>query len=81
MNNDTITFNGTQYPVRWLGIENTMQCIGTESLSKALLDETTSMPINKEAEQVDDTIFFYVPDAQLNDKATVLRKFIIDNIK
>lgn len=74
---ETIQFNNKQYPVRTIdfpghGLDGLK--FATDALISQLMNENRSEYISKEAEQIDDTIVFYVPEeifANLSDKELV----------
>lgn len=67
---DSILFNNQRYPYKEIAIfghpdfEGQRFLVSTLSLAKVLLDEH-SVPINKEAQFVDEHIFYYVSDEEI----------------
>jgi len=60
--NDTIEFQGKEYPVRDIDVPGFgTRRISAESLEEALIQDGKGYA-NSEAEEIDGSIFFYVPD-------------------
>lgn len=80
-----ISFKGIKYPYRQLSLngfdsyDSTHYCVATESLEKALFDKQMA-PVSKEAEFIDEHIFFYVKDNQICLDENSLREAIIYNL-
>lgn len=56
-----IRFEGKSYPAKWIDVDGFGErYISVESLEKALIDEDTF--VSKDAQWLDERIFFYVPD-------------------
>ncbi|MBR1668870.1 MAG: HaeIII family restriction endonuclease [Bacteroidaceae bacterium] len=60
-----IDYNGTKYPIRHALFEGMNMYIATESFDRALFDEKTGLPTSREAEFIDDTIFYFVQDNEI----------------
>lgn len=59
-----IKFDGKEYPVVWIVVDDFgWRLIGTDSLQDALSPKGTHDDLAKE---IDDTIFFYVPDDMID---------------
>lgn len=69
---DSIKFNGIEYLVRYL---DKYGYISIMSLSDQLIDENRSH-VSIEAENIDNTIFFYVDDNEINLTDKELSKII-----
>ena len=69
---DGITFNGKVYPVRVVELEDFgTQRIGVESLEKEMFDDAYDF-VSKEAQYVDEQIFYYVPDNIISDETATI---------
>ncbi len=73
----TIKFNGESYPVKHIEINGNDVLVSVDTLSNALLND--GMPINKEAEDIDNTIFFYAPVTVFNQSIEKLQDFVNSN--
>ena len=68
---DKITFNGIDYPVRFIQLTDFgVQTISVESLEDVLMDDESF--VNEEAMYVDSQIFFYVPDEIIDDEEKII---------
>lgn len=71
-----IKFNGKEYPTRQLNIPNFGEkLVSVESLEKSLYD-AEGFYVSDEANEVDEKIFFYVPDDVIDDDDESLAEFI-----
>ena len=62
-----IEFDGKEYPVAWVVVDDFgWELIGTDSLQDALSPKGTLDNIEEVAREVDETIFFYVPDEMID---------------
>ena len=63
---DSITFEGKKYPVREVVVDGVgTVLVGTESLSNALNPNGDWNNVTKEAEYIDNKIYFYVEDDEI----------------
>ena len=60
-----IEYNGRRYPIRYVHFWDMNVRIATISLEKTLLDEKTGLPSSRNAEAIDDTIFYFVQDNEI----------------
>lgn len=64
---DYIEYNGKCWRVEWVYVEGWgSRLIGTESLGRELIPNGKYR--DEEAEHIDDSIFYYVPDKEINRK-------------
>ena len=77
---DKATFKGIEYPIRTVDIPGYGQRrVSKRSLEKVLLTKDDCW-VNKEAEEIDNSIFFYVPDQMFEDDEADLAKFIFNEV-
>ncbi len=81
---DHIEYEGKEYPLYFLDIPNeddgtVQRAVSTESLARAALDEN-GLPLNPEAERIDDDIFFYVPEEIAEGNEDDIVDFITENL-
>ena len=70
-----IEFNGKQYRVIEIDIAgHGYRLIGPDSLEDALFKDYVC--VSDEARQIDDEIFFYVPDQMLDGDLDLVKKFV-----
>jgi hypothetical protein len=64
---ETITFNNRTFPVRTVDIPRygSNLTIGTVELNEQLMDKEGRNPVSKEAETLDQSIFFYVDEQEI----------------
>ena len=78
----TIEYQGVTYPVFSLEItcdnETEKVDVSVESLESELLPDTLWK--NKEAEKIDESIFFYIPDSLANGGEYEIRKHIEEDL-
>lgn len=60
-----VEFKGVGYPIRTAYFWDMNVRIATESFNKALYDEEYGLPTSKEAESIDDTLFYFVQDNEI----------------
>lgn len=80
-NHQTIEFNKKQYPVRTINLPGHYldgSLVGTETLNIQLMNNDRSNYVSKEAEQIDNTIIFYVKDEILGNYSDEELAFYID---
>ena len=80
---DYITFEGTRYPVRDVRLEEyeVDVKVSCESLESLILDEAGEYT-SREAQLIDEIIFFYVPDDMIEDAGDEsLEAYITDNLE
>ncbi len=80
---DYITFEGTRYPVRDVRLEEyeVDVKVSCESLESLILDEAGEYT-SREAQLIDEIIFFYVPDDMIEDAGDEsLETYITDNLE
>ena len=80
---DYITFEGTRYPVRDVRLEEyeVDVKVSCESLESLILDEAGEYT-SREAQLIDEIIFFYVPDDMIEDAGDEsLEGYITDNLE
>ena len=80
---DYITFEGTRYPVRDVSLEEyeVDVKVSCESLESLILDEAGEYT-SREAQLIDEIIFFYVPDDMIEDAGDEsLETYITDNLE
>ncbi len=53
--------------------------VSVQSLSNQLINPANGMPVNQEAESIDDDIFFYIPDELADKDADVIADYVSDN--
>lgn len=73
----TIKFNGKEWPIQYVLIDEEYLMVGSEKLANALIDN--GKPINKEAETIDEMIYCYVPDKQFRKNEIQLTKYVEKN--
>lgn len=78
----TIAYQGVKYPVFSLeinvGDETETVDVSVESLERELIPDTLWK--NKEAETIDETIFFYIPDSLAEREENEIRKHIEESL-
>lgn len=78
----TIEYRGVTYPVFSLEItiddEKETVDVSVVSLERELIPDTLWR--NKEAERIDETIFFYIPDSLANSEEDEIRKHIEESL-
>lgn len=78
----TIEYQGVTYPVFSLEItiedEKETVDLSVESLEQELIPDTLWK--NKEAERIDETIFFYIPDRLAESEENEIRKHIEESL-
>lgn len=62
---ECIEYGGTRYPIRYVCFWNMNVRIATISLEKSLFDEETGLPTSREAESIDETLFYFVQDKEI----------------
>ena len=80
---DYITFEGTRYPVRDVRLEEyeVDVKVSCESLESLILNEAGEYT-SREAQLIDEIIFFYVPDDMIEDAGDEsLETYITDNLE
>ncbi|MBQ6315037.1 MAG: hypothetical protein IJI11_05490 [Mogibacterium sp.] len=80
---DYITFEGTRYPVRDVRLEEyeVDVKVSCESLESLILDDEGEYT-SREAQLIDEIIFFYVPDDMIEDAGDEsLETYITDNLE
>lgn len=60
-----VEYQNIDYPIRTARFWNMNVRIATKSLDKALYDEESGLPTSKEAESIDDTLFYFVQDNEI----------------
>ena len=53
------------YPIRTVRFWDMNVRIATKALDKVLYDEETGLPTSREAESIDDTLFYFVQDEEI----------------
>ncbi len=77
---DNIEFRGKKYPVRTVDIPGYgKRKIATRSLEKALLTKDYVW-VDREAREVDCSIYFYVPDKMIEDKEEKVASYIFKEV-
>ncbi len=66
MNRQYMTYSGKRYPVRFINVDGGSLMVSVESLNSALFVPGTSEYKNAEARRVDDSVFFFLDDENLN---------------
>lgn len=85
ISNNHINFNGKRYPCRWVTAplfkDEYQECylIATESLERVLLQDN-DVPTSKHAEMIDNQVFFYVSDNEINVNEDILKDLLIQNV-
>lgn len=86
-----IDYNGKRYPVFLVNIvdqstvssaqnmETIQVPVSTESLRRELIDKPTGAPVSTVASFIDDSIFFYIPDALATKNGVEIADFVSDN--
>lgn len=60
-----VEYQNIDYPIRTARFWDMDVRIATKSFDKALYDEETDLPTSKEAESIDDTLFYFVQDDEI----------------
>lgn len=80
MNARTIVFEGKEYPAREVKIGDYGNVIvSVVSLNNMLIDQLC-VPVSDEAEEIDDGIFFYVEDNEIDLPDEEIEKIVLENI-
>ena len=80
MNKRTIRYEGVDYPARELRVGDWGHVIvSVMSLNNKLVD-VNGCPVNDEAEEVDDGIFFYVEDNEIALPDEKIEEIVLENI-
>lgn len=86
-----VEYDGKQYPVYLINIidqetedsamnmETIEVPISVESLSQKIIDQSTGAPIDSEATEIDEEIFFYIPDEMASLSEAEVADFVSDN--
>lgn len=86
-----VEYDGKQYPVYLVNIidqetedsamnmETIEVPISVESLSQKIIDQSTGAPIDSEATEIDEEIFFYIPDEMASLSEAEVADFVSDN--
>lgn len=86
-----VEFNGKQYPLFRINIVNQSTVksaqmlkfesvvVSTESLSQQIIDSESGLPVNKLASEIDEQIFFYIPDELAGKTDAEVADFVSDN--
>lgn len=62
---ESIEYKGMFYPIRTVRFWDMNVRIATKALDKVLYDEETGLPTSREAESIDDTLFYFVQDEEI----------------
>ena len=73
---DMIEYKGKEYPV--VELPNGY-CVSTESLENTLIDN--GIPVDDEAEHIDNQIWFYVPDEMITKPAEEIQEYVEKEIE
>ncbi len=74
---DFIEYHGIRFPVREIQLsEDETVLIGTESLERELVDPVTTKYTDREARDLDEEIYFYVPDDMITRGDDELTEFV-----
>ncbi len=81
---ESIAFENKEYPLRFVKItfdgETSVEPVSTLSLEEKLMTKDFDDWVSKEAEYVDEQIFFYVHDEEINLPDSEIRKIIEEAI-
>lgn len=72
---NTIDYKGIQYPIVELPNGDN---VSTETFENVLLGED-GLPVDKEAEGIDNEIYFYVPDDMIGKPIAEIEQYIAEN--
>lgn len=73
----TVKFNGKEWPIQYVLVDDEYLMVGSEKLEKELLNDET--PVNEDAEAIDEMIYCYVPDKQFKKNEVQLTKYVEKN--
>ena len=77
---ETITYAGNSYPARTLAIKGYGErTVSTTILQNALLG-ADGVPVSPEAERIDDEIFFFLTEEEMELPDGELERFILESI-
>ncbi len=82
---DYIEYKGKKYPVFYLELESDTDAwsgesmVATEALMKEIIGDN-GLPVDREAEAIDEEIFFYIPDEVAGWKEEDIVEFINENL-
>lgn len=60
-----VEYRGVGYPIRTANFWNMNVRVATKSFDEALYDKETGLPTSKEAEAIDETLFYFVQDEEI----------------
>lgn len=72
-----IEYEGKEYKVAYVKIEDSIYLIGTESLGNALMPSGSSFKDDR-AREIDEAFFYYVPDEMID--SPDLAEYVEENI-
>lgn len=75
---NTIKYNGKEWPLQYVVIDGETLRIASEKM-KAVLYTDDGLPVDDEAESIDELIYCYVPDKQFRKNEVRLTKYVEDN--
>lgn len=72
-----IVDQSTEESARQLKFESVI--ISVESLSQQIIDRASGMPVNSLATEIDECIFFYIPDEMIHKTKADVADYVSDN--
>ena len=74
---ETIRFDGKEWPVKYVLIDDEYFMVGTEKFENVLIDNGNA--VSNEAKAIDEMIYCYVPDKQFRKNETQLTTYVEKN--
>lgn len=72
---EKLIYNSKEYPCRWIYVFDNTYLIGTESLQEELFREGFSYT-SSESRNMDEAVFFYIPDSLIEAEETIIRSYV-----
>ena len=76
---EKLTYHSKEYRCRWINFSGIYYLIGSEHLEENLLLEESSY-ISREAKDIDEKIFFYVPEVIINADEVIIKSYVTQHI-